>query len=86
MKGLQLNTEERQLLVESLLFTAHCDVCSDHTVTHRKRILELAEKINDKNNKLHNVYLYDTGVAEETTAAELTRKFPNIPIETVIQD
>jgi len=86
MKGLQLNTEEKQLLVESLLFTAHCDVCSDHTVTHRKRLLELAEKINDKNNKLHNIYLYDTGVTEDTTAEELTRRFPNIPLQTVIQD
>ena len=45
MKGLQLNTEEKQLLVESLLFAASCDVCSDHTPVHRKRMIELAEKV-----------------------------------------
>jgi hypothetical protein len=86
MKGLQLNTEEKQLLVESLLFTASCDVCSDHTATHRKRILDLAEKINDKNVKLHNIFIYKTGISDDVTPDEIATKFPNVPRETIIQD
>jgi hypothetical protein len=86
MKGLQLNTEEKQLLVESLLFAASCDVCSDHTPVHRKRMVELAEKVNDRNIKLHNIYMYKTGVFEDMTSEEISKRFPNIPRETIIQD
>jgi hypothetical protein len=86
MKGLQLNTEEKQLLVEALLFTASCDVCSDHTPVHHKRMLDLAEKINDKNIKLHNIYIYETGINDDIITEEVTRKIPNIPRQTVIKD
>ena len=86
MKGLQLNTEEKQLLVESLLFTASCDICSDHTPVHRKRMLDLAEKINDKNIKLHNIFIYETGVCDDFTVDELNNRIPNIPRQTVIKD
>ena len=89
MKGLQLDTEEKQLLVESLLFTASCDVCSDHTPTHRKRMIELAEKINDKSTILYNIYVYETGITEisdEPLIEELLRKIPNIPKQTAIKD
>jgi hypothetical protein len=86
MKGLQLNTEEKQLLVESLLFTASCDICSDHTPVHRKRMLDLAERINDKNIKLHNIFIYETGVSDDFTVDELNNRIPNIPRQTVIKD
>jgi len=86
MKGLQLNSEEKQLLVESLLFTASCDVCSDHTPVHRKRMLELAERINDKNSKLYNIFIYETGISDDFTVDELTKRIPNIPKQTLIKD
>jgi hypothetical protein len=86
MKGLQLNTEEKQLLVESLLFTAGCDVCSDHTTAHRKLIIDLADKINDKNIKLHNIYMYKTDMYADTESELIAKRFPNIPQETIIQD
>ena len=63
MKGLQFNEEEKQLLVESLLFTASCDICSDHTNKHRAEMVKLAEKINNyqsevvKHSSLHFLYL-----------------------------
>jgi hypothetical protein len=89
MKGLQLDIEEKQLLVESLLFTASCDVCSDHTPAHRKRMIDLAEKINDKNTKLYNIYVYETGVTEisdEPSIESILTKIPNIPKQTAIKD
>ena len=86
MKGLQLNTEEKQLLVESLLFTASCDICSDHTPAHRKRMLELAERINDKNMKLYKIFIYETGISDDFTIEEINNKIPNIPRQTVIKD
>jgi hypothetical protein len=86
MKGLQLNTEEKQLLVEALLFTASCDVCSDHTAVHRRRLLEIAEKVNDKNIKLHNIFVYKTGISDDTAPEEIVKRFPNIPQETQIID
>jgi len=89
MKGLQLHIEEKQLLVESLLFTASCDVCSDHTPAHRKRMIDLAEKINDKNTKLYNIYVYETGVTEisdEPSIESILTKIPNIPKQTAIKD
>jgi hypothetical protein len=86
MKGLQLNTEEKQLLVESLLFTACADVCSDHTLTHQKHILDLAEKINDKNIKLFNIYTFKSDIYSDAISEEVFKRFPNIPQETEIID
>jgi len=88
MKGLQqLKIEDKQFLVEALLFTAHSDVCSDHTEVHRKRMFELAELINDNNIRLNNIYIFNDGSTQESvTPTGLTKKFPNLPVETIIQD
>jgi hypothetical protein len=49
-------------------------------------MVELAEKVNDRNIKLHNIYMYKTGVFEDMTSEEISKRFPNIPRETIIQD
>lgn len=87
MKGIQLTLEEKQLLVESLLFTASCDVCSDHTIKHRIEMINLAEKINIPDQKLHNIYIYSTNVIDDKNITEtILKKFPNMPKPPVITD
>lgn len=87
MKGLQFTLEEKQLLLEALLFTTSCDVCSDHTLGHRKKMLELAKKINDPEIKLHNIYVYDSGICEDEIAPKkIINSFPNLPVQAVITD
>lgn len=80
MKGLQFTVEEKQLLVEALLFTSCTDVCSDHTSTHRLKMIELAERLNKDNGKLYNVYIFKEDVEEKETELILS-KFANIHIE-----
>jgi len=87
MKGLQLSTEEKQLILEALLFTCHVDVCSDHTESHRRRMFELASKLNDVNQKLHNVYIYGENSSEDDIPLEeVVKTFPNLPVHTAITD
>lgn len=87
MKGLQFTIEEKQLLLESLLFTLSCDVCSDHTEEHRRRMFELAKKLNDPELRLHNVYVYESGVSEDEIKVEkIIKAFPNLPVQTTITD
>lgn len=82
MKGLQFTVEEKQLLVEALLFTSCTDVCSEHTQAHRVKMLELAERLNKDNGKLFNVYLFKEDTKEKETEIVLS-KFPNVPIEEI---
>jgi hypothetical protein len=87
MKGLQLTTEEKQLILEALLFTSHVDVCSDHNSAHRRRMVDLALKINDVNQKLHNIYIYESNCNDdEIPAEEMIKTFPNLPVHTAITD
>lgn len=87
MKGVQFTIEEKQLLVEALLFTASCDVCSDHTNRHRAEMVNLAEKINNVDQKLYNVYVYSTDLLDDKKITEtILKKFPNLPKHTVITD
>ena len=87
MKGLQLTLEEKQLLLESLLFTMSCDVCSDHTLGHRKKMFELAKKINDPDLKLFNIYIYESGISEdEIESKKIIKEFSNLPVHTSIVD
>jgi hypothetical protein len=87
MKGVQFTIEEKQLLIEALLFTASCDVCSDHTNKHRVDMVSLAEKLNDPGQKLYNIYLYETDILEDKVITEnIKKKFTNLPRQTVITD
>jgi hypothetical protein len=86
MKGLQISEKEKQLIIESLLFTSNVDVCSEHTDRHRAEMLDLAEKINDKNIKLHNIFLFKTDVYEEESSKTLLERFPNIATQDIITD
>lgn len=86
MKGIQFTAEEKQLLVEALLFTASCDVSSEHSDVHRRRMIELAKRVNDVNQKLHNIYIYESGLNEDVTTEDLKKFFPNLPAQFVITE
>lgn len=87
MKGLQFTVEEKQLLLEALLFTMSCDVCSDHTLGHRKKMFEIAKKLNDPNQKLYNIYIYESGISEdEIDTKKIIKEFSNLPVHTSIID
>ena len=84
MKGLQLTSEEKQLLVEALLFTANTEVCSDHSDAHIERMLKLAERINDPTIKLYNIYFYGEDLLGADAERKVLAKFPNIPTKVII--
>ena len=87
MKGIQFTLEEKQLLVEALLFTACTDVCSDHTDAHRAKMLQLAEALNWEVGKLHNIYLYknkDLLFEDPDIANKLLNNFKNIPVTEIV--
>lgn len=86
MKGLQFTTEEKQLIIEALLFTSCTDICSEHTDVHRKKMFELAEKLNTDVNKLYNIYLFASAVADDDMTELVTKKFNNLPIHDIITD
>lgn len=87
MKGLQFTTEEKQLIIEALLFTSCTDICSEHTDVHRKKMFELAEKLNTDVNKLYNIYLFAEAIADDDGMTKLvTEKFNNLPIHDIITD
>ena len=86
MKGLQFTLEEKQLLTEALLFTSITDICSDHTQVQRQRMIELAQRINNTEQKLHNIYIYESVTEDEITTESLVKAFPNLPLQTVITD
>lgn len=87
MKGIQFTTEEKQLVIEALLFSSITDVCAEWTRKHEKQMVDLAAKLNDTDTKLVNVYLFDEGVLNNPKLAEYTKKmFPNLPRNSIIID
>ena len=86
MKGLQLSDEEKQLIIESLLFTSNVDVCSEHTEKQRAEMLNLVEKLNSPEIKLHNIYFHKSAVYEEKSAETLLQRFPNVPAYDIFTD
>jgi hypothetical protein len=85
MKNLQFTLEEKQLIVEALLFVSATDVCSEHTQVHRIKMLEIAEKLNENLGKLHNIYLFTESAAEPESQYVLSR-FKNLPQQDIIED
>jgi|688.fasta_scaffold2221291_1 hypothetical protein len=89
MKSINFNLEEVQLIIESLLFTAGTDVCSEHTDAQRIKMVNLAESLNVKFDKpnLHNIYLYkDTPIVPDKITVLLCEKFSNLPQSDIITD
>lgn len=87
MKGIQFTTEEKQLIIEALLFSSITDVCAEWTRKHEKQMVDLAAKLNDTDTKLGNIYLFDEGVLSNPKLAEYTKKtFPNLPRNSIIVD
>ena len=80
MKSIQLTTEEKQLIVEALLFSSITDICAEWTPKQDKLMIELAKKID-------NVYLFEGGVLDNPKLAEQTKEaFPNLPRNSIIVD
>ena len=87
MKGIQFTTEEKQLVIEALLFSSITDVCAEWTRKNEKQMLDLATKLNDADTKLSNIYLFDEGVFENAKLVEHTKEmFPNLPCNSIIID
>lgn len=88
MKSINLTLEESQIIIESLLFTACTDVCSDHTEKHRAKMLELASILNTKFDRpqLHNIFLFKDNPIEDKEVTKLVEVFPNMPLQDIIAD
>jgi hypothetical protein len=86
MKGIQFTLEEKQLIVEALLFTSSADICSDHTEAHRLKMVDIAIKLNESLGKLYNIYLYKTSIVEDNTTNIIMEKIKNIPYQDIISD
>lgn len=83
MKGIQFTLEEKQLIVEALLFTSSADICSDHTDTHRIKMVEIATKLNETLGKLYNIYMYKNSIVEDATTDIILEKFNNVPLQNI---
>jgi hypothetical protein len=87
MKGIQLTTEEKQLLVEALLFSSITDICAEWTPKQNQLMVDLAQKLNDTEVKLSNIYLFEGGPFDNPALAEKTKQlFENLPRSSVITD
>jgi hypothetical protein len=87
MKGIQLTLEEKQLLVEALLFSSITDICAEWTPKQHQLMLELAKKINVPDVRLNNIYLFEGGPFDNPILAEQTKKdFTNLPRSSIITD
>ena len=87
MKGIQFTTEEKQLLVEALLFSSVTDICEEWTDKQTQLMVDLAKRLNSEDSKLFNIYLFEGGVFDSPKMAERTKElFPNLPRNSVITD
>jgi len=87
MKGIQLTLEEKQLLVEALLFSSITDICAEWTPKQNQLMVELAQKLNNPDIKLSNIYLFEGGPFDNPVLAEKTKQtFSNLPCSSVITD
>jgi hypothetical protein len=87
MKGTQLTIEEKQLLVEALLFSSVTDICAEWTPKQNQLMVDLAKRFNDPNVRLSNIYLFESGPFDNPILAENTKKeFINLPCSSVITD
>lgn len=83
---MQLTAEEKQLLVESLLFTASCDVCAEHTKAQQELMVSLAKRLNNSDQKLYNIYVLEGEHWDDKITESIIKDFSNLPHQTVITD
>lgn len=88
MKNNGFTLEEAQLLIEALLFTANTDICSDHTLAQRAKMLNFAQNLNEKFDKphLHNIFVFKDNTVFDETTNSVIEKFPNVPLQDIIKD
>lgn len=81
MKGVQLTSEEKQLLVEALLFSSHVDVNAEWSRKHESDMVALAKKLYDNDQKLSNIFIFEGHGEHEDPAkvAQLRKDFPGLP-------
>jgi hypothetical protein len=76
MKGLNLTTEEKQLIIEALLFSSSAEVCSEWTPKHNQDMVMLAKKLNNPEINLTNIYLFDPSSADDKATGLVQENFP----------
>lgn len=87
MKGTQFTVEEKQLIVEALLFSSSVDVCAEWTPKQNALMVDIAKRLNETEIKLNTVYLFEGGMFDdEQLANQLIKDFPNLPRSSVITD
>lgn len=87
MKGIQFTSEEKQLLVEALLFSSITDICAEWTDKQTQLMVELAKRLNNEDSKLYNIYLFELGGFDNPKMAEHVKEiFPNLPRNSIITD
>lgn len=90
MKGLQLSIEDKQLIIESLLFNACTDVCSEHTTAQQARMIKIAELLNKDNSDvpLKNIYVFsDSEVPfDDKSTPLILEKFKNLSSNSFLSD
>lgn len=86
----QLSIEDKQLIIECLLFTACTDVCSEHTTAQQARMIKIAELLNKDNNDtpLKNIYVFsDSAVPFDDKCTPLIlEKFKNLSSNSFLSD
>lgn len=87
MKGVQFTEEEKQLIVETLLFSATADICAEWTPHQTELMLEIAKKLNNRDLKLESIYLFeDEFVLNDPEVKKIIESFPNLPRQAAIVD
>lgn len=87
MKGIQFTSEEKQLLIEALLFASAADVCAEWTAQQTMSLRGLAKKLNDEGIRLSNIYLFGCESYDVSAeAAQVAKEFPNLPRVSEITD
>jgi hypothetical protein len=81
MKGIQFTSEEKQLLIEALLFSSNTDVCAEWNPKIEQTMIELAKRLNEDKGPLNNIYMFESPSFESPERLKLLKEqFPNLPI------
>jgi hypothetical protein len=77
---LNLNQEEIQLILESLLFSSSVDVNADWFLSDHEELLEIAKKVREKYPKiqLKNVYILGDAQKHDEHSEEIVEIFPEV--------
>lgn len=85
MINLQISEKQAQYIIESLLFSSGCDVCSDWDKNDIDEMIETASLIRKQNNSIkienifvHNPLLSDNNEIFDSITTQILLKFPEI--------